>query len=105
MARKHSLEIVTKHYWDVSHVLRCPNTEKMFTAEQAFRKLNKSDYLHPDTDWRLVDLMHVLKYDIIEGNTQWRGNPQETDSALILHMKDWISTPQPKVEATQKAMQ
>ena len=70
MAR--NLEGITKDYWGISHALRSPHTARVVSAQDAFKALKSADYLRPDQDWRLIDLMHVIRFDIIEANTEWR---------------------------------
>ena len=103
MAR--NLEGITKDYWDISHALRSPHTERVVSAQDAFKALSSADYLRPDEDWRLKDLMHVIRFDIIEGNTEWRGNPQAANSASILHMKDWMSIQRTQEVSSRMATQ
>jgi hypothetical protein len=64
------LEKITQDYWAVSKAIKHPQ-EKGITCEVAFKKLSSADRLRP-TEWRLMDLMHIIRYDLIEGNTEWR---------------------------------
>ena len=80
------LEQITSDYWLVSRILRDPDAPDDITTEQAIKTLNSSDRLRPE-EWRLADLMHVLRYDIIEGNTQWREQRQVANSVSTLPTK------------------
>ncbi len=84
MAR--NLRQITEDYWGVSQALRSPDAPPM-TTECALKTLNSSDTLRPE-DWRLKDLMHVIRYDIIEGDTKWREDQQAVDSPSTPHMND-----------------
>ena len=79
------LQDITSNYWGVSNSLRSPDGAQL-THEQAFKKLLLADKLRPE-EWRLAELMHTLRFDLIEGNTEWRDDEAETGSALILPMK------------------
>ena len=83
---KRRLELITENYWMVSHSLNHPSSDAL-SCEKALHTINSSDRLRPD-EWRLNELMHTLRYDIIEGNTEWRGNQRVVGSALILPMRD-----------------
>ncbi len=72
------LEHITIDYWDVSYALRHPDAGDMKVGD-ALTQINSSDRLRPE-EWRLIDLMHVLRFDLIEGNTKWREQPQEANS-------------------------
>ena len=72
------LEQITVDYWAVSSALRHPTAPDM-TAGNALTQINSSDRLRSE-EWRLTDLMHVLRFDLIEGNTKWREHPQEINS-------------------------
>ena len=87
------LQLITLHYWEVSKAINVVG-QPIITMEQAFKKLNHMDRLLP-TEWRLIDLMHILKYDLIEGNTEWRAKKEETSSASIHLMSNWTSTRAP----------
>jgi len=89
MAR--DLRSITRDYWDVSHILRCPHSTCTVTTEQAFRRLSSADRLRPG-DWRLSELMHTIRFDIIEGHTEWREKQQEPGLVLTLPTKVWTST-------------
>ena len=84
MAR--NLEAITLAYWEVRTAVHLPDTSPM-SASEANKKLNKMDLLRP-TDWRLSALMHEVKFDIIEGNTEWRDKRQVVGSVSMLHTKD-----------------
>lgn len=82
-----NLERITSDYWEVGVALNHPDSAAL-TAEDALGALRSSDMLRP-TDWRLMELMHTLRYDIIEGNTGWRETRRTgTNSVSILHTKD-----------------
>lgn len=83
---KRRLELITENYWLVSQSLRDPDSAAL-TCEKALHTINSSDRLRPE-DWRLNELMHTLRFDIIEGNTEWRGNQRVVGSASILPMRD-----------------
>jgi len=71
---------ITQDYWRVSWALRSPDGDGLtLTTGRALLILNSSDRLRPE-DWRLKDLMHVIRYDIIEGSTEWRDEQQATNS-------------------------
>ncbi len=84
MAR--DLEGITKAYWDVRVAVYHPKAPRMST-EQALKKLGLSDLLRPE-DWRLSAVMHEVRYDIIEGNDQWRERQQVAGSISTLRTKD-----------------
>ncbi len=81
-----NLEQITSDYWEVSTALNTPGSDPL-SAESALKALNSSDTLRP-TDWRLAELMHTLRYDIIEGNTGWRERRQAVGSVSTLHTRD-----------------
>jgi hypothetical protein len=101
--RKYSLRSITQAYWEVSYALEHPDAPPM-TTQDAFKKLQIRDRLRPDSDWRLIELMHILTHDLIEGNQEWREKQPEQNTALILHMKDWTSTVPQRVQQSQTAM-
>ena len=86
---KGRLESIALAYWEVGTALRHPDAPAC-TTSHALRTLNESDRLRP-TESRLSEEMHTLRYDIIEGNQEWRtpdGNKQKVQgSALILPMR------------------
>jgi len=84
MAR--DLEVITLNYWKVSSAVRHPNAPNM-SCEKAFKLLRASDKLRP-TDWRLADLMHVVRFDIVEGNAGWREKQRVAGSVSTLRTKD-----------------
>ncbi len=84
MAR--NLEHITQDYWRVSHGLKSPNAP-VLTVEKALGALNSSDMLRP-TDWRLNELMHTIRFDIIEGNSEWREEQRVAGSLLTLPTRD-----------------
>ena len=74
------LEGIAQHYWKVSYELRRPRGSEshgVITTEQALHSLNEMDRLRPE-NWRLREHMHVLKFDLIEGNSSWRDNGKES---------------------------
>jgi len=84
MAR--DLEGITLAYWEVRTAVHLPEAPAM-TTEKALKKLLLSDKLRPE-DWRLSALMHNVRYDIIEGNTEWRDKQLATGSISTLPTKD-----------------
>ncbi len=76
---------ITKDYWAVSHALKAPDGGALTTGD-ALKLLNSSDKLRP-TDWRLRDLMHTIRYDIIEGHSEWREKRRVVGSVSILPTK------------------
>ena len=62
---------MTKEYWRVSNALRLPGSNEEVTVEEATRTLGwNTDHL---TETRkLAWVTHELKFDIIEGSTEWR---------------------------------
>lgn len=82
---KRKLEHITQDYWVVSNALRNPDNPGM-KCGLALTTINSADTLRPE-EWRLIELVHVLRYDIIEGNTKWRDSQKVTHSASILPMK------------------
>ncbi len=84
MAR--DLEAITLNYWKVSSAVNHPTAPSM-SCEKAFKLLALSDKLRP-TDWRLSKLMHDIRFDIVEGNSEWREKQRATGSVSILPMKD-----------------
>ena len=84
------LEQIVNHYWRVSYELRSPRGAKcheVITTEDAISSVNEMDKLRPE-DWRLREHMHVLMYDLIEGNSEWRDKRKETSSVSTLPMKN-----------------
>ncbi len=77
------LEQITADYWNVSITLRHPDAPGALTTADALGALNSSDRLRPE-EWRLQDLMHVIRYDIIEGNTKWREQLRVVNSVSTL---------------------
>ncbi len=67
---KRRLEQITTDYWQVGYAVRHPDAPEM-TVGDALTQLNSSDRLRPE-EWRLTDLMHIIRFDLIEGNTKWR---------------------------------
>lgn len=77
------LEEIACAYWEVGTALRHPNAPALST-EKALKVLNQMDRLRPDgSEQKLAERMHTLKYDIIEGNTQWRASHKVQNSKLI----------------------
>ena len=77
------LEQITMDYWSVSSTLRHPHAPEELTTADALSALNSSDRLRPE-EWRLMDLMYVIRYDIIEGNTKWRAQLRVVNSVSTL---------------------
>lgn len=82
------LEQSTYDYWLVSREVRAPDegVEDGITTEFALKILNSADCLRPE-HWRLKEHMHVLRYDIIEGNTKWRTRKRIVGSISTLPMR------------------
>ena len=78
--RKHE---ATEDYFIVSSAVRNPNGPSMTTGD-ALDITAQGDELAPD-HWRLKEHMHTLKYDIIEGHTNWREHGQH--NAIIYHLQ------------------
>ena len=76
------LEQTTMDYWMVSSAVRAPDAPGL-SCTDALSMLNSSDRLRPE-EWRLTELMHVIRYDIIEGNTKWREQLRVANSVSIL---------------------
>ena len=83
MAR--DLESITLDYWCVRSAVYHPSAPNMTTSD-ALRRLNSSDRLRP-TDWRLSALMHDVRFDIIEGHSEWREKQRVAGSISILPTK------------------
>ena len=81
-----NLEEITRAYWEVRSAVHHPAAPAM-PAGDALKAINKMDFLRP-TDWKLSALMHETKYDIIEGNSEWRERRQVAGSVLTLRTKD-----------------
>ena len=81
-------EQIAADYWDASYSLRDPESEAI-TCQEAFDLISSADRLRPE-EHRLRDLMHVIRYDIIEGNTKWRDNEKQrvVGSVSILPTRD-----------------
>ena len=81
------LEQITTDYWAVSYAMNSPDADALVvTTGDALRALNSADRLHP-TETKLSAYMHDLRYDIIEGNTEWRSKESLRGSASILRMR------------------
>lgn len=80
------LEQITIDYWEVSNALRHDKPHKELSVGDALTQINSSDRLRPE-EWRLADLIHVLRFDLIEGNTKWREQPQVANSTSTLPTK------------------
>jgi len=81
------LEHIINDYWAVSYAMNSPDPEApVITTEKALKKLNSADRLRT-TESRLSARMHCLRYDIIEGHTEWRSKESHRGSALILPMR------------------
>jgi hypothetical protein len=85
MARRR-LEEITEAYWAVGTALRHPDAPGL-SCEHALALLNKGDKLRPE-EWRLRELMHTARFDIIEGNTEWREKQQAIGSISTLPTRD-----------------
>ncbi len=83
---KRRLEEITEAYWAVGTALRVEDAPAMECGD-AFKLLLTGDRLRPE-EWRLRELIHTIRFDIVEGNTEWRENQQEQRSASILPMRD-----------------
>lgn len=89
MSKQKRLEEVITAYWEIGTALRHPSA-KAVSTERALKLLNQSDRLNAVAgEHKLGANMHTLKYDIIEGNTEWRKHERQevTRLASILHMK------------------
>ncbi len=62
------LEEITRGYWVVSYEVRHPDSGGKLNAHDAFQLLNTSQCLRQEA-WRLQELMHIIRFDIIEGNS------------------------------------
>ncbi len=86
MKQKRLEEVITA-YWVVGTALRHPDAEPLSTSG-AIKLLNQGDRLRLDgSEAKLSEEMHTLKYDIIEGNTEWREKRVVHGSASILPMR------------------
>ena len=79
------IEKITADVLRISRALRsvAPQTE-IITVEEALAVLADAEkHLNPERP--LAGLVHILKFDIIEGNTRWRSNEDasKTKSASI----------------------
>lgn len=79
-------EQIASDYWATSYSLREPNSPAI-TCKDALWIIGSSDRLRPE-EHRLRELMHVIRYDIIEGNTEWREKRQVVGSVSILPTRD-----------------
>ena len=79
-------ERIAQSYWQVGHAVRHPAAPPIST-ETALKVLNASDRLRPD-EHKLRDQMHILRYDIIEGNDKWREKRVVHGSRLIQLTRD-----------------
>ncbi len=77
---KRRLEGITQAYWHVSSSLRAPDSQTM-SCEQALALLNEGDRLRIE-EWRLRELIHTARFDIIENSTSWR-NPQKSVGTIL----------------------
>lgn len=80
---------MTLHYWEVSKSTRAPvkDTDIKMPYDLAFKKLFEAMNTRPE-EWRLSDHVHVLRFDLVEGNTKWREREQGTSSIYTLPMKN-----------------
>lgn len=78
------LEEVISAYWEVGTALRHPEAPPL-SASDALDLLRERDRLVPVAEEaRLLENMHTLTFDIIEGNTEWRSHEtQAVNSQLI----------------------
>ena len=85
---KRRFEQIASDYWAVSHALNDPLSPAI-TCQEALGFVSSSDRLRPE-EHLLRELMHVIRYDIIEGNTEWRSNEKRrvVGSILILPIRD-----------------
>ena len=79
-------EQIASDYWGASYSLRDPRSPAI-TCQEAFELISSADRLRPE-EHRLRELMHVIRYDIIEGNTEWREKQQVVGSVLTLPTRD-----------------
>jgi hypothetical protein len=75
------LERIVAAYWEVGTALRSPSAPPLACGD-ALKQLNTSDRLRPE-EWKLAEQMHILRYDIIEGNNEWREKRKVQNSTLI----------------------
>jgi len=81
------LEEIVTAYWAVGTALRHPDAKEMSTS-QAIKLLNQGDRLNLVAEEAVLSgMMHTMKYDIIEGNTEWREKVEARGSALILPIR------------------
>ena len=83
---KRRFEQIASDYWAVSHSLNDPLSPAI-TCQEALRFVSSSDRLRPE-EHLLRELMHVIRYDIIEGNTEWREKRLVVGSVLTLPIRD-----------------
>lgn len=81
-----NLEKITQDYWEVSYEVKVPGTA-ILSVKEALDILRSADQLRP-TDRKLASHMHVIAYDIIEGNQEWREEHQGAGLLLTLPMRD-----------------
>ena len=83
------IEGFTSGYWEISHALRgvapetVPISSQVITMEKALRYLGKAEQ-HLDPERILAQVIHELKFDLIEGNTQWREEETEKISSKLI---------------------
>ena len=81
--KKRRLEEVITAYWVVGTALRHP-TAPSISAKEALTLIDQQDRLIPGAEEaRLLNEMHILKYDIIEASTEWR-SPTPRVNGIIL---------------------
>ncbi len=78
------LEKATEAYWNVSNAVRHIDNNTGMCCKEALDAVRISDTLLPE-NWRLMEHMHVLRHDIIEGNKDWRGGGTHPSRAPVLH--------------------
>lgn len=71
-------ELVTQTYWGVSYQVRHIDSPRTLTCGKAITMTLEGEKLPPE-EWRLKNLLHILKYDIIEGKTEWRKTGNENE--------------------------
>ena len=83
---KRRFEQIASDYWAVSYALRDPLSPAI-SCQEALGLTRSADRLRPE-EHQLRELMHIILYDIIEGNTGWREKRRVVGSVLTLHTKD-----------------
>jgi len=81
-----TLEAAIQDYWSVSYACNYPKAVAMTTSE-ALRRVTTCEDLCMPKSWRIKRLAHNLKFDIIEGSSQWRQSnrtPQKQPQIISL---------------------